>query len=95
MLYGLILGNLVDLDHLYYRVIGKIGWFESACPQAGMQCSFGFYPLHNWFFVGFFLILFSLIFAKNKKLEFIGWISFGAVLNFLLDYLHLLIGFGI
>ena len=51
MLYGLLLGNLVDLDHVYYRIIGKVGWFESACPQLGMQCSFGFYPLHNLTFV--------------------------------------------
>ena len=95
MLYGLLLGNLVDLDHVYYRIIGKVGWFESACPQLGMQCSFGFYPLHNLVFAIIFLVFSGLIFTKNKKLKLIGWISLGAVLNFLLDYIHLITGFGI
>jgi hypothetical protein len=95
MLWGLLLGNLIDLDHVYSRIIGKVGWFESACPQLGMQCSFGFYPLHNLTFAIIFLLISGMIFIKNKKLKFIGWLSLGAFLNLALDYIHLLIGFGI
>ena len=95
MLWGLMLGNLIDLDHVYYRLIGKVGWFESACPKFGMQCSFGFYPLHNLTFVFVFLIFSGLIFARDKRVKFIGWLSLGALLNLVLDYIHLLIGFGI
>ena len=111
MLYGLIGANLIDLDHIYYRMIGKIGWFESACPSFGMQCSIGYYPLHQWsIFIGalvlsVFLIFFlrSQIFTTPKKrkngynlyLKLLFWISAGIILHFILDYLHLLIGFGI
>ena len=95
MLFGLLLGNLIDLDHVYYRIIGKVGWFESACPHLGMQCSFGFYPMHNLASVIIFLLFSSLIFMKNKKIKFIGWLSFGAFLSLFLDYIHSIIGFGI
>jgi hypothetical protein len=93
--FGLLLGNLVDLDHVYYRIIGKVEWFGSACAQLGDQCSWGTYPLHNWTFVIIFSIFSGLIFTKNKKLRFIGWLSIGALLNFALDYIHALTGFGI
>lgn len=95
MLWGLLLGNLIDLDHIYYRIIGKVGWFESACPTSGMQCSFNFYPLHNLTFAIIFVIFSSLIFIKNKKIKFVGWLSLGALLNLALDYIHLITGIGI
>ncbi len=95
MLFGLVLGNLIDLDHIYYRIIGEVGWFESACSHVGAQCSFGFYPLHNFTFAIIFLLFSSLLFLKNKKAKLIGWISLGAFLNLALDYAHLLLGFGI
>ena len=95
MVWGLLLGNLIDLDHVYYRIIGKVDWFKSACPDLGMQCGLGFYPLHTVTFAVIFLLFSSLIFMKNKKVKFIGWLSLGALLNLLLDYVHLLVGFGI
>ena len=104
MLWGLLLGNFVDLGHVYYRIIGKVGWFESACPQLGMQCSFGFYPFHNLGFAIAFLLFSGLIFIRGKKLKklkvlkilnFLGWLSLGAFMNLALDYIHLLSGFGI
>jgi len=95
MLFGLLLGNLIDLDHVYYRIIGKVGWLESACPKFGMQCSWGFYPLHNLSFAIIFLFSSSLIFLKNRKIKFIGWLSLGAFLNLFLDYIHLATGIGI
>lgn len=99
MLWGLLLGNVIDLDHIYYRLIGKVGWFESACPEGlGSQCSFGIYPLHN-LLTAFILIIVSLIsyrFIKNnKKAEWMFWISIGALLNLVLDYIHLITGFAI
>lgn len=95
MLIGLLLGNLIDLDHVYYRLIGKVGWFESACPQLGMQCSWNYYPLHNLPFLIFFLVIGSLVFHKDKKIKFIGWLSLGAVLNLVLDLVHMWTGVGI
>lgn len=94
MLYGLLLGNLVDLDHLYYRIIEKVPWFESARPKLGMQCSWNFYPLHNIYFLVIFLVLGGLIFVKNKRLKFIGWLGLGVVLNMVLDLIHLWSGIG-
>lgn len=91
---GLALGNLIDLDHIYYRIIGKVGWFDSACSKLGEQCSFGFYPLHNYYFAIMFFGLSFLIFAKNRKIKFVGVIFFGAFLNLLFDFFHLITGFG-
>jgi len=113
MLWGLMFANLIDLDHIYYRLIGKVGLFESACSRLGENCSFGFYPLHNFDYTPIFLMLINilviggLIFVNKKEvksirwinirtfLELIGWLSIGLFVHLVLDYLHLLIGFGI
>ncbi len=95
MLYGLLLGNLIDLDHVYYRITGKIDWLSSACPSFGQNCSIGFYPLHNFPVIVAFLAISGTTLSKNKYLNLIGWISLGAFLNIALDYLHMLIGVGI
>lgn len=86
---GLLLGNFIDLDHIFYRVIGKVGWLDSACAEAGQECSFGVYPLHNWSFVVFFLLLSGFILFKDKKLKFIGFLALGAFLNLLLDLIQI------
>jgi len=99
MLWGLLLGNLIDLDHIYYRIIGKVGWFESACPEGfGSQCSFGLYPLHNPASAAILMVIAisSFVYFKEKKeAKWIFWISVGALLNLLLDFIHLVTGFGI
>ncbi|MCK5150061.1 hypothetical protein KAJ87_04010 [Candidatus Pacearchaeota archaeon] len=95
MLWGLLLGNLIDLDHIYSRIVGDVGWFESACVEFGKNCSFGFYPLHNWTFGIMFLVLGGLIFFKDKRLKFVGWLCLGAFFNLVLDYIHMIIGFGV
>ena len=102
MLYGLLMGNLIDLDHIYMRVIGKVGWFESACSSFGDQCSsFGFYPLHSplvfamLFFMAIWLYgnrIYSLDGTSNKKRRLWFWIMIGAMLNLILDYIHLITG---
>jgi len=95
MLFGLLIANLIDLDHIYLRLVGKISFFESACNNVGSNCSFGMYPLHSiWFCIlGIFLALFLLF--KNKNLKLIGWIGIGIIIHLFLDILHYLIGFGI
>jgi hypothetical protein len=95
MLWGLLLGNLVDLDHIYYRLIGKVGWFESACSHFGVPCSYNFYPLHNMTFIVIFLRLSLLTVKKNKTIKFIGWLSMGAALNIILDLIASVTGFAI
>ena len=110
MLWGLLLANLIDLDHIYYRLIGQVGWFESACPHLGMQCSLGYYPLHTFIVfiisilitgISFFILKLDVfkISKKQKRSKFyiklIFWISVGIIIHFCLDYLHLLMGFGI
>ncbi len=95
MLGGLLIANLIDLDHLYPRIIGEVGWFESACPEIGMQCSFNFYPLHNIYMLIVAVILSALLLSKNKKMRFVGWIGLGIVVHLALDYIHLLTGFAI
>lgn len=95
ILFGLLLGNLIDLDHVYYRIIRKVPWFKSACKKFGMQCSFNFYPLHNLTSAIVFLTLSLSIFIEEPIIKFFGWMAFGAFLNLTLDYIHLKIGFGI
>ncbi|MEM0465699.1 MAG: hypothetical protein QXW97_03300 [Candidatus Pacearchaeota archaeon] len=94
ILIGLTLGNLVDLDHIYYRIIGNVSWLSSACNHIGEQCSFGVYPLHSYFFMFCFLIFSSLIFLKNNKIKFLGFIFLGAFSNLLLDFIMMKTGFG-
>lgn len=98
MLWGLLIGNIIDLDHVYSRLIGEVPWFESACPGGlGTQCSFGLYPLHS-LNVAVALVVISIILffimRKNKKTQIWFWIAIGALLNLLLDYIHLITGFG-
>jgi len=127
MFWGLELANLIDLDHIYYRLIGKVGFFDSACSHLGIQRSLGFYPLHtlNFLLIIVLTMILSFFFLdlidfktkevkedKNKEfflkeafkkikltkktlISFIFWISIGIIVHFGLDYLHLLIGFGI
>jgi hypothetical protein len=95
MLWGLLIGNIIDLDHIYYRIIGKAPWFGSACERFGMQCSFNFYPLHNLTMAIVFLMFISLLIFKDKRIRFLGWVSLGALLNLIIDYIHLITGFGI
>ena len=95
MLWGLLSANLIDLDHIYYRIIGEVGWFESACQEFGMNCSIGFYPLHTWILAFIGLLVSVLIFHKDKRIKFAGWLGLGIFIHMVLDFIHELIGFGI
>lgn len=99
MLYGLLWGNLIDLDHVYYRIIGKVPWFESACSHLGAQCSWNFYPLHNSIVLTSTLILAVILipsgmYFKKKKMAFLGWLFLGMALNIILDLIQLKTGIG-
>jgi len=48
MCYGLLAGNIIDIDHIFPRIMGKVPWFESACENGLFtQCSFDHYMFHN------------------------------------------------
>ena len=95
MVFGLLLANLIDLDHVIFRLIGKVPWFQSACTEFGKQCSLGFYPFHNIWVILVAIILCFFLLSKNKYLKFIGWLGMGIILHLFLDVVHYWIGFGI
>jgi hypothetical protein len=98
LLLGLLLANLVDLDHIYFRIIGIVPWFESMCTKGHFwNCgSFGFYPVHSvYLMISVFIVSIILFFLMKKdklkitKLMF--WISIGILIHFSFDLLHLLV----
>ena len=106
MLWGLLIGNIIDLDHIYMRIIGKVGWFESACENGiGTQCSFIVYHLHSYFMIGFLATIVILSVKHLNKLQknnmntentkIILWISVGGLVHLMLDYIHLIINWAI
>ncbi len=90
--FGLILANLIDFDHIYYRIVGKVGWTVSACGDFGNQCSWNFYPLHNTDFAIIMGCLAFLVFVKNRKIKFIGFLGIGVLIHLTLDLIHLATG---
>jgi hypothetical protein len=107
-MYALLLANIIDLDHIYYRIAGKVSWFSSACPEIGMNCGLNFYPMHTLIVMFFYLGISGPLFLsavaiiskrnipkllKNPKIHFIGWLGVGILIHILLDYLHLKTGF--
>lgn len=99
MLFGLLLGNIIDLDHIYLRIMGIVPWFGSICAGRHFwNCgSFGVYPLHSVYVMITFLILSVILFflmKKDKKLkitQWMFWISMGVSIHFILDFIHFLI----
>ena len=96
MFWGLISGNILDLDKIYFRLIGKVGWTESICEKGIGTCSsIGNYPLHTLpplIFLLIALILFLFFRKKNKKLSFLFWFSIGAILHLFLDCIQKITG---
>jgi len=95
MLWGLLLGNWMDLDHIYLRLIEKAPWFGSACESFGQNCSIGVYPLHTWALAYSGLVIGALVFSCDKKLKFLGWVGVGMFIHACLDYIHMITGFAI
>ncbi len=101
MLFGLVSANLIDLDHVYLRLIGKAAWFKSSCPSGlGTNCSFTVYPLHNIYFIlpAIALSVSAILLYRNyrdKRLIFLFWLGLGFVIHLSLDYVHLITGFAV
>lgn len=88
MLIGLLLGNIIDLDHIYARIIGKIGWKESVIKKYGKSAIFGFYPLHNYKVMVILIIVASATFPTFfvfKSFQIVWWVIIGAISNQVLD----------
>jgi len=100
MLFGLLLGNIVDLDHISFRINHGIEIFTSSCDNFLEQCSFGTYRMHSLNSVISLSIASVILFVmikKHKEMKSVYWIFWaciGALLNLLLDYIHLLTGVG-
>lgn len=96
MFWGLIAGNFLDLDKVYYRLIGKVGWTVSICAEGPGSCSsIGLYPWHTLPVFVFLVVAMGTLFFlrnKNKKGYFLFWMAFGSVLHFLLDYIQKITG---
>jgi len=102
MLVGLLLGNLIDLDHIFLRVIGVVPWLQNICSDGYFWKCNGFlgYPLHSVYMLVALIITSIILFflmEEEKKLkitQWMFWICIGAILNLFLDILQLAIGFG-
>jgi hypothetical protein len=96
MFWGLIAGNFLDLDKIYFRLIGKVGWTESIHSKGfGVYSSIGTYPLHTFPILVFLVLAMGTLFflkKRNKKLYFLFWMAFGGVLHFALDYIQKVTG---
>jgi len=104
MFLGLLIGNLIDLDHLFLRFIGKVSFSKSICDISEFWKCNGlfYYPLQNVYAWSFFIISSLLFFylminekyAKNKKTyKLFFFSSIGVVLHLTLDFIQLVTGF--
>jgi hypothetical protein len=98
---GLLLGNLVDLDHVYSRLVGTVPWEGNMCGfEKFWECNgfFG-YPLHSFYVILFIIMISMVIFPfmidnkKDKKLKWMFWICIGFLIHFALDFIQLVTGF--
>jgi hypothetical protein len=93
--FGLLLANLIDLDHIFLRILGDVPWFGTSCGESGLVCSsINFYPLHSLIFLIASLVLTPLIFFKDNKIKFFGWLFLGVAIHLGLDYIQYFTGFG-
>lgn len=92
--FGLMLGNLIDIDHVYYRLSGDVPWLKSYCGGTfNLKCSsLNYYPLHNMYFFIVFFILSFLVFFKDNRIRLYGWIFIGATIHLILDYIQYITG---
>jgi len=102
VLWGLLLGNLIDLDHIFLRIIGGVPWFQNICEIKGFWKCNGFlgYPFHSvYMLVGLIVVSIILFFLMKEEKElkitkWMFWICIGAILNLLLDFVQLSTGIG-
>ncbi len=102
MLWGLLLGNLIDLDHLFLRITGLVPWFQNICSSGVFWKCNGFYgyPLHSIYMIITLIVTSALLFflkqeETNLKVDkWMFWICIGALLNLSLDFIQLITGVG-
>jgi hypothetical protein len=102
MLFGLLFGNLIDLDHIFFRVTGMVPWMESICSVKNFwDCnSFFGYPLHSvYVFISLIAVSIILFFLMQEEKElkvtkWMFWICIGALVNLFLDFIQLTTGTG-
>jgi hypothetical protein len=102
MLGGLLIGNLIDLDHILLRIFGIVPWFQNICGTDYFWKCNGFfgYPLHSvYVLVSLIVTSIVLFFLMNEEKElkinkWMFWICIGALLNLSLDFVQLLTGVG-
>ena len=102
VLFGLLLGNLIDLDHIFLRILRIVPWFENICSVGGFwRCnSFFGYPLHSvYVFISLIAVSIILFFLMEKERElkinkWIFWICIGTLVNLFLDFIQLTTGAG-
>jgi len=100
MLYGLLLANLIDLDHIFLRIFGSVPLFGSICGFKEFWKCNGFfgYPFHSpyvWIFfiiTSFFLAILREKNKDSKEIKLLFFISLGIVLHLFLDFIQLSTG---
>ena len=102
MLFGLLLGNIVDLDHVLLRLSGSVPWLSSICGDKFFWKCSGFfgYPFHSAYVIVSLIFLSVILFflmKKQKELKinkWMFWICIGALLHLALDFTQLTSGVG-
>lgn len=102
ILFGLLIGNLIDLDHIFLRITGIVPWFQNICSVDGFWKCNGFlgYPLHSVYMIVALIITSIILFflmEEEKELKvtkWVFWICIGALLNLTLDFIQLSTGVG-
>jgi hypothetical protein len=102
ILFGLLLGNLIDLDHILIRIIGTVPWLQNICSIDKFWKCNGFlgYPFHSiYMIISLIVVSIVLFFLMDEEKEikitkWMFWICIGALLNLSLDFVQLLTGVG-
>lgn len=102
ILFGLLLGNLIDLDHIFLRIFGVVPWFQNICSIDGFWKCNGFlgYPLHSVYMVVTLIVTSIILFflmEEEKELKvtkWMFWICIGALIHLSLDLVQLFTGIG-
>ena len=102
MLIGLLLGNLIDIDHILLRITGIVPWFYNICGEDYFWKCNGFlgYPFHSVYMIValiFVSIILFFLMEEEKELKinrWMFWICIGAILHLFLDLFQLTTGVG-
>ncbi len=102
VLFSLLIGNVIDLDHIFLRLNGTVPWFSSICgDKLVWRCSAFFgYPFHSVYAIVSLIVLSIILFflmEKQKELKinkWMFWICIGILIHLMLDFVQLSTGVG-